>query len=397
MTLSGSSCLYNAEGRAADLPLNGQHYTLEFWMRSTGAGTTSGGFISWGSFGSTGRVNAFRLSGFSVLINYWWGNDLSATLGKSLADNVWHHLAATWDGTYRRIYVDFVQKAIASSSGYNVYDKSNFCVGKTYGHEYFTGQMSGIRIYNRAKVPTSANVAPQPTPPPPPPPPPPSPPAPPSWTLLLSADLSSHSLGDFQSGVQVGSLSTASTSDYRIGKSGAQLQAMGISRIKVETASGYSAVIEGPLDGNGFDGACSYSNCDGKSLGTNSLGVSYYWMGGNNGGSKPYKSGHFGLSTSSNVHVRCGTAGWWGHFHRSGVNTGVYAFGSACINENEWQERFFFYAQLAEGARRRLTSAGATPPAALAAPALEAAATTFTSTGARDSILGAHRSEYRRT
>ena len=31
-------------------------------------------------------------------------------------------------------------------------------------------------------------------------------------------------------------------------------------------------------------------------------------------------------------HRLCGTVGWWGHFHRSGVNSGVYTFGSDCIN-----------------------------------------------------------------
>ena len=156
-------------------------------------------------------------------------------------------------------------------------------------------------------------------------------------------------MGDFKSGTPVGSVDTASSSDYRIGMTGAQLNALGIARIKIETASGYSVVIEGPFNGNGFDNACSSSNCNGNSLGANSLGVTYYWHGGNNGGTKPYGSGHFGMSRKASHHPICDDGDpnddHWGHFHRSGVNSGVYVFGDSCINENEWQERFFFYAE----------------------------------------------------
>ena len=45
-------------------------------------------------------------------------------------------------------------------------------------------------------------------------------------------------------------------------------------------------------------------------------------------------STHFGFVKHQDIHVVCGGGGEaddkWGHFHRNGVNTGVYVFGDTC-------------------------------------------------------------------
>lgn len=60
-------------------------------------------------------MNGFRLTS-TGLVNYWWGNDLSVT-----ADLVggWHHVAATHDGTTRRILVDGIVVGSDSTSGHS--------------------------------------------------------------------------------------------------------------------------------------------------------------------------------------------------------------------------------------------------------------------------------------
>ncbi|CAK0799656.1 unnamed protein product [Prorocentrum cordatum] len=161
----------------------------------------------------------------------------------------------------------------------------------------------------------------------------------PGWTLLLSTNLASTSIGDFASGTQVGSLANSATADYRIGKSGAQLQSEGLTGIRVTTASGHHFQYEGTLYPSGFDNTCTSCNCPG-----NTIGGGFWWHGGKGG---CYGSTHFGLKREADVHSVCNDGNAddssWGHFHRSGVDTGVYFFGDVCINENEWQERFFFW------------------------------------------------------
>jgi hypothetical protein len=47
------------------------------------------------------------------------------------------------------------------------------------------------------------------------------------------------------------------------------------------------------------------------------------------------------------VHVDCESAesvdDHWGHFHQRNVDKGVYVFGAACINDEEWAERFYIW------------------------------------------------------
>jgi len=124
-------------------------------MKSNGQGNSNGGFVGWGNYGTNSGINAVRLSGWSAVHNYWWNNDLSANLPFSLADESWHHISAAWDGMNHTIYVDFVLRASRVTDGGNVAldTTANFCVGKTYGDEYFTGQMKGVHIYDVALVP----------------------------------------------------------------------------------------------------------------------------------------------------------------------------------------------------------------------------------------------------
>jgi hypothetical protein len=146
-------------------------------------------------------------------------------------------------------------------------------------------------------------------------------------------------LGEFSSGGQIGDPDDTQ-SDYRIGMTGAEMMDMGLTELRITTASGYEQVFIGPFDTNAFDNTCTGCNCGG-----NALSSDLFWSGGRGG---CYGSTHFGLSRDGDIHVECGSSGGeadkhWGHFHRGGVNTGVYVFGDDCINEIEWDEVFSLY------------------------------------------------------
>merc|ERR1712086_433528 len=104
-------------------------------------------------------VNAFRIAGRDGLYNYYWGNNLFASgswikkRGRRVHDGRYHRVAATFDGWYQRIYVDFrVVRWRRTTGPVSLRYKKNFCIGKTYGREYFKGRMGDVRVYRWARA-----------------------------------------------------------------------------------------------------------------------------------------------------------------------------------------------------------------------------------------------------
>ena len=103
-----------------------------------------GGVASWGNYGLNNRVNAFDLT-TTGLVNYWWANDLNVAT-PDLA-GTWHHVAATFDGTTRRILLDGVVVGSDTPVGHNA-GRSNFSIGSANAGQFFSGAMDEVRIWN---------------------------------------------------------------------------------------------------------------------------------------------------------------------------------------------------------------------------------------------------------
>ncbi|HEX2750159.1 MAG TPA: LamG-like jellyroll fold domain-containing protein, partial [Verrucomicrobiales bacterium] len=104
-----------------------------------------------GNYGTSRQVNALRLydsgNGFR---HYWWAADLDAiNLSTNFLDGNWHHVATTYDGTTRKIYLDGVQVQ-SDTPGANGATAANFRIGLTYNAEYFSGTLDEVYIYNNA-------------------------------------------------------------------------------------------------------------------------------------------------------------------------------------------------------------------------------------------------------
>ena len=157
LNLNGSG-QYITVAPGNSLPIGNSSYTLEAWIKPTSMGIY--GIIGYGTYGTGPQVNAFRLSpnNGGELINYWWGPDLIVPTG-NLANGQWHHVAATYDGTTRTIYVD---GAVAGSDvpgvAHAVPNASNVTIGKTVGTEYFSGGMDEVRIWNVARTAAQINA-----------------------------------------------------------------------------------------------------------------------------------------------------------------------------------------------------------------------------------------------
>ena len=145
---------YVAIGSSATVPSGNSPYTIEAWMKPTTMGGNS--IIGWGAFGSYNSCNALRLSP-TGLVNYWWGNDLEMPTA-SLA-GAWHHVAATFDGTTRTLYLD--GKAIGTDQpggGHNVPNAQNLRIGSTNSGEFFNGSLDEVRVWNVARTAAQLNA-----------------------------------------------------------------------------------------------------------------------------------------------------------------------------------------------------------------------------------------------
>jgi hypothetical protein len=70
--------------------------------------------------------------------------------GVKVAANTWAHLAATYDGTTIRLYVNGVQVATGAQTAAISTSTSALAIGANFYGEYFNGLIDEVRIYNRA-------------------------------------------------------------------------------------------------------------------------------------------------------------------------------------------------------------------------------------------------------
>lgn len=130
------------------LPSGNNSYTLEAWIKPEVMGDR--GILGWGTWGTQSSVNALRLMGNGSIRHYWWSNDLDVNVG-NLADGNWHHVAATFDGTTRSVYVDGILKGSDVPRPHKVPVRAkNVRIGSTNNGEYFQGSIDDVAIWNRA-------------------------------------------------------------------------------------------------------------------------------------------------------------------------------------------------------------------------------------------------------
>jgi hypothetical protein len=92
------------------------------------------------------------------------GNDILADGTAALSLNTWTHLAATYDGSSFRLYVNGALVRTRSASG-NIVSSTQMLLigGNTVWGEFFAGVIDDVRVYNRAlsqsEVQTDMNIA----------------------------------------------------------------------------------------------------------------------------------------------------------------------------------------------------------------------------------------------
>lgn len=119
----GASALYDGTGDYLslsdsadfDLGLSGDPFTVEGWARVSSTSSSGimllargGGTAGWNS--TTGHQYLFGFISSSTLYCQWWKGSIGAisvaVSSTSIAANTWFHLAATYDGTNMRMFVN---------------------------------------------------------------------------------------------------------------------------------------------------------------------------------------------------------------------------------------------------------------------------------------------------
>lgn len=136
-----------SRSNASNVPTGNSPYTLSVWVQ-LGSTWSANGMVSVGSFGVSNQSNALRAGTTNQIINYWWGNDISAFSTVSPTTS-WFNVVAKFDGTTRSLWVNGVSIGSDTPVGHNV-TNSNIQIAKTYASEYLQGNIAQVLIYNVA-------------------------------------------------------------------------------------------------------------------------------------------------------------------------------------------------------------------------------------------------------
>lgn len=137
------------------VPTGSGTYTVSAWIKADTGCPGSGGWIGYGTGGSANLANNLRLNGNNSVLEYWYANDMGASLPSGNFFDGWHSVIGTWDGTTETLYLDGVATH-RTASGVNV-GSSSFVVGKTLNDANFKGWVGDLLILNRAM--TASEVA----------------------------------------------------------------------------------------------------------------------------------------------------------------------------------------------------------------------------------------------
>lgn len=136
---------------ANNIPITGASArTVSAWIKVTSFGSNNSPILYWGS----GNSNLLSLLGINTSRQFGffgYANDLTGSTILSTA--TWYHVAATYDGTNRKIYVNGTQDGSDTTSTLNT-SASALRIGE-YSlsggwNAGFNGNIDDVRIYNRA-------------------------------------------------------------------------------------------------------------------------------------------------------------------------------------------------------------------------------------------------------
>ena len=132
-----------------NFPVGNSNYTIESWVKTSEDRFNN--IINWGA-NSQNTFNGLALLVGNKIDNYW-GGGLSTELivnAPTVNDGNWHHLAATFDGTTRKIYMDGVLLGSDNPTGHNTTAGTTGFLGGFDYQSAFKGMLDEVRVFSKA-------------------------------------------------------------------------------------------------------------------------------------------------------------------------------------------------------------------------------------------------------
>ncbi len=132
--------------------------TIDMWIFPTANGTAAFGFGKTWFAKQHNNVNSYAIFAFKSPTDsralFHLNNQAPDVVGATpLTLNTWHHVAATWDGSFIRVYVDGVQEGVVASSASLPSDLGSVTSIGAWtgdGNSFFKGRIDEVETFNRA-------------------------------------------------------------------------------------------------------------------------------------------------------------------------------------------------------------------------------------------------------
>jgi len=128
------------------LPQGVQPRTIEAWVKTT-QNTSGGTILSYGNFSTNNRFSLYQTNGKLNFVAE--NNDYNTNF--TINDGVWHHIAATYDGTNLKVYADGVQVGTTQARIFNTAG-TQLTIGCISNIAFYNGNIDEVRIWNVAKT-----------------------------------------------------------------------------------------------------------------------------------------------------------------------------------------------------------------------------------------------------
>ena len=132
---------------ATGFPIGNSARTIEAWIRTT-QNTGGGTIMTYGNLAANSRFALYQTGGKLNFVAE--GNDYNTNV--TINDGVWHHIAATHDGTNLRVYIDGVQAGTTQAKTFAT-TGTQFSIGyRGVAAEFFNGDIDEVRVWNVART-----------------------------------------------------------------------------------------------------------------------------------------------------------------------------------------------------------------------------------------------------
>ncbi len=134
--------------------LNTTNLSVEAWVKADPTQLDYATIIDKGSDTINGNGWALQLNGSTGNIRFWNNNAVTVS-SSSIKDNNWHHIAATFDGTNYKLYIDGSLENTVPSTTAPINNDSNLVIANlNSGNANFKGLIDEVRIWNTARTQT---------------------------------------------------------------------------------------------------------------------------------------------------------------------------------------------------------------------------------------------------